>query len=48
MDFKLHEKCSECSEYDAKKKCKGYKFSIEIKSFYCPKYDKNKENKSEK
>lgn len=43
MDFKLQKECSECSEYDKKKGCKGYKFSIKVLSFYCPKYNKNKE-----
>lgn len=46
MNFKLQEKCSECSEFDKKKGCKGYEFSVEVQSFYCPKYIKNKENKS--
>lgn len=44
MDFKLQKECSECSEYK-KKACKGYKFSVKVQSFYCPKYYKNKENK---
>ena len=46
MNFKLQEKCLECSKYDKKKGCKGYQFSINVQSFYCPKYDKNKENES--
>ena len=46
MDFKLNEKCSECAKYDRKKGCKGYKFSVKVQSFYCPKFKQNKENKS--
>lgn len=44
MDFKLQKECSECSEYNKKKGCKGYEFSVKVESFYCPKY-KNKERK---
>ena len=46
MDFKLHKDCSECAKYDRKKGCKGYEFSVEVQSFYCPKFKQNKETKS--
>lgn len=48
MDFKLQKECSECSEYDKKKGCKGYQFSVKVQSFYCPKYKKQGEKGNEK
>ena len=35
-NFKLCDKCNKCAKY--KKDCKGYGFSVNIESFYCPKF----------
>lgn len=38
--MKDNDQCLKCSKH--KTKCSGYKFSVKVLSFYCPKFEKKK------